>query len=150
MEQKSSLATDNNSLQISESAEAYLKETSGWSQFLSILGFIFIGLLVVGGVGLSLFLSVANDGEELLPMSGMTVVVLYLLLGLIYFFPILYLYRFATNMKKALEKKDNDNLDEAFKNIKSHYKFMGIFTIIFIAIYILGAIGMAIFGSFML
>ena len=53
-------------------------------------------------------------------------------------------------MKKAIEKKNNENLDDAFKNIKSHYKFAGIFTIIFIALYILGAIAMLIFGSFML
>ncbi len=149
MKHKSSLATNSEPLQISESAEAYLKETSGWSQFLSILGFIFIGLLVIGGVGVSLFLSAMNS-EEIDPQLGLLVGGIYMVFGIIYFFPIYYLYRFAANMKKALEKKDNDDLDEAFKNIKSHYKFMGIFTIVFIAVYILGAIGMAIFGSFML
>ena len=149
MEHKPVIENNSQPLQISESAQTYLKETSSWTHFIAILGFIFVGLLVVGAVVVSLFLSAMNS-EEFEPILGLLVGGIYLLVGVLYFFPILFLYRFATNMKKALEKKDNDNLDKAFKNIKSHYKFMGIFTIVFIAIYILGAIGMAIFGSFML
>ncbi len=147
MVHKSGIENNGRPLEISESAQTYLKETSGWTHFIAILGFIFVGLLVVGAIVVSLFLSAMNN-EEFEPILSLLAGGIYLLVGVLYFFPILFLYRFATNMKKALEKKDNENLDKAFMNIKSHYKFMGIFTIIFIALYILGAIAMLIFGSF--
>ncbi len=147
MVHKSGIENNSQPLEISESAQTYLKETSGWTHFIAILGFIFVGLLVVGAIVVSLFLSAMNN-EEFEPILSLLAGGIYLLVGVLYFFPILFLYRFATNMKKALEKKDNENLDKAFMNIKSHYKFMGIFTIIFIALYILGAIAMLIFGSF--
>ena len=149
MEQKSRFNTNNESLQISESAETYLKETSSWTSFIAIIGFILIGLLVIVAIGFSIFLPAANN-QNIAPVSGLVLGIIYILMGLLYFFPVLYLYKFSTNMKKAIEKKSSKNLDDAFKNIKSHYKFAGIFTIIFIALYILGAIAMLIFGSFML
>ncbi len=147
MEQKSSLATNHEPLQISESSEIYLKETGSWASFLSIIGFILIGLIVIIAIGISIFLPAANN-QSITPISGLVLGIIYILMGLLYFFPVLYLYKFSTNMKKAIEKKSSENLDDAFKNIKSHYKFAGIFTIIFIALYILGAVVMLIFGSF--
>ncbi len=147
MEQKSRFNTNHESLQISESAETYLKETSSWASFIAIIGFILIGLLVIVAIGFSIFLPAANN-QSVAPVSGLVLGIIYILMGLLYFFPVLYLYKFSTNMKKAIEKKNNENLDDAFKNIKSHYKFAGIFTIIFIVLYILGAIAMLIFGSF--
>ncbi len=135
-------------LQITASAKTYLKETSGWAQFLSIMGFIFIGIVVVAAIGIGIFYSTLGD-ENMMGIPGVGLGLIYLLVGILYFFPIYYLFRFSTNMKKAVQKNDNDNLDIAFKNIKSHYKFMGIFTIVFISIYVLAAIAMAIFGSSM-
>ena len=133
-------------LEISPSSVSYLKETSSWALFFAVLGFVFIVILVLGTFFVEAILSSLN-GEEMLPGIEITIGIIYLILGIIYFFPIYYLYRFSTNMKKAIENNDNENLDLAFKNIKSHYKFMGVFTIIILVFYILGAIAMVLIGG---
>jgi len=146
MENNTQINTNTDPLKISTESEEYLKETGGWASFLAILGFILVGIMVIGSIGVSLFLSTMNN-EQISPSTGYLMGGLYLLLGILYFFPILYLFRFSTNIKKAIENKDNENLDQAFKNIKSHYKFIGIFTIAFIVVYIILAIAMVIFGG---
>ena len=54
---------------------------------------------------------------------------------LIYFFPCLYLFKFATKMQVALRNNDQDTLNVSFENLKSCFKFMGIFTIICLSLY---------------
>ena len=50
-------------------------------------------------------------------------------------FPISYLYQFSENTKKAIENNDNNFIRDAFEFLKSHYKFMGILTIILLSFY---------------
>jgi SNF family Na+-dependent transporter len=63
--------------------------------------------------------------------------IIYLLLGLLYFFPTLYLYNFSQNIKKALVDSSQQNLDLGFENLKSFFKFIGVFSIVTISLYIL-------------
>ena len=54
---------------------------------------------------------------------------------ILYYFPISYLYQFSENTKKAIENNDNNTIRDAFEFLKSHYKFMGILTIILLSFY---------------
>ncbi|MGA1227123.1 MAG: DUF5362 family protein, partial [Tamlana sp.] len=65
---------------------------------------------------------------------------IYVALALLYFFPVYYLFNFSRKMKSALNNTNNDDLKSAFANLKSHYKYMGIFAIIIISIYVLAFI----------
>ncbi|MFK8045804.1 MAG: hypothetical protein AB8B72_09925 [Crocinitomicaceae bacterium] len=119
--------------------KSYLLETAKWSKFLSILGFIGIGFMVIG----ALFAGVALGSQVGMRSSGMPfppalLSLVYLLMALLYFFPIYYLYNFAVKMKGGLLSGDNSVLRESFKNLKSHYKFIGIFTIVILSLYVLG------------
>jgi hypothetical protein len=58
----------------------------------------------------------------------------------IYIFPLYYLYQFSVKLKKAVTSKDDEVLANAFEMLKSHYKFVGVFTIIMLSIYILAGI----------
>ena len=40
-------------------------------------------------------------------------------------------------MKAALSTKNDDTLSDAFEVLKSHYKFVGVFTIIILSLYAL-------------
>ncbi len=134
-------------LEISQTSKTYLKEISGWTQFFSILGFIFVGLLFLITIVLAIVIPfVANSGmnQDIFPF--VIIIVVYFALAIIYLFPVLYLYRFTTNLKSALFNNNNDHIVIAFKNLKSHFKFVGIFTIVFISIYILLAIIMVFSG----
>ena len=128
---------------LSSKSISFLKETAKWSKFLSIIGFVFLGLMVIGAISILIFGSNLNStlsasrGFNQSAFPTTLVAFLYLVMAVLYFFPILYLYNFATKMKNALQMNDNNLIESAFENLKSHYKFIGIFTIVILAIYAL-------------
>jgi hypothetical protein len=126
-------------LTISRTAAYHLRETSKWAYFLSILGFIFTGLIVVIGLFAGSFLSTAMQGQANTMPEGMSVFIsaFYVLMGLVYFFPSLYLFRYSQKLKSAISTKDSNELLVAFENQKSMYKFWGIFAIVMMCLYAL-------------
>jgi len=78
---------------------------------------------------------------------GAFVSVFYILMALLYFFPCLYLFNFASKMQIALRNNDQDHLNESFKNLKSTFRFVGILTIVSLGlgllVFVLGMIGAA-------
>ena len=77
-----------------------------------------------------------TPGQENLP-KGMTLLIgaIYITMGVLYFFPSWYLYKYTQKLKSALSSKDSNELIAAFENQKSLYKFWGIFTIVILSIY---------------
>jgi hypothetical protein len=131
-------AQDPTVLKLNNYAKEFLRETAKWAYFLAIMGFIGIGLIVVialfAGV---IFSAIPTDANPYGGIGGGVVTVIYLIIGGLYFFPVLYLYRFANKMKIALARNDEDVLTNAFEYLKSHYKFIGIFTIVMMSFYLL-------------
>jgi FtsH-binding integral membrane protein len=130
------LTESNSDLKLNSYAIGFLKETAKWVNFLAIMGFIGIGLIVIVALFAgAIFSSLPNNpyGE----ISGGVITFTYLLIAALYFFPVLYMYRFADKMKTALARKNEDILTEAFMNLKSHYKFIGILTIVMLSLYAL-------------
>lgn len=117
-------------LTLKDESISYLRTVSCWSKFFAVLGFVCSGLLIVMGIFSGFFFSILG-GLHLSSFIG----VIYVILGFIYFFPSLYLLGFATNSKKAVIANDSDYLKIALKNLKSSCQFMGILTIICIALY---------------
>jgi len=121
-------------------ASAYLGETARWAKFLAIVGFIFCGLLALFALFAGSIFSAAMrgfGGGGIAFGGGAVLTVVYLLLALLYFFPCLYLFRFASKMQVALGNNDQQQLSESFKNLKSCYRFMGILMIIILGFYAL-------------
>lgn len=112
------------------------KEISTWTYFLSIIGFVGIGLLLVVGLIISFAMGGMNPYAELgMDMAYFGLV--YIVLAVVYFFPVLYLFNFSRKVKSAINSKNNDTLIDAFSNLKSHYKFVGILSIAIIGLYVL-------------
>jgi hypothetical protein len=132
--------TELEELKITPDAKEFLKEIASWCKFLSVLGFIGIGLLLFG----SFFLSLAYRSFPEIATSpfnaGALITFSYIVVVIICIFPLYYLYQFSNKMKKALLFKEDKVLATAFKMLKSHYKFIGVFTIIFLSVYLLLAI----------
>ena len=128
---------DDTFLTVTRTAANYLVETSKWAFFLSIMGFIFSGLIVIAGIFAGSILGAMTQGQlPGLPQGlGALLGVIYVLLGIVYFIPSWYLFKFAQRLKSALSKRDRQELDESFANQKSLYKFWGIFTIVIFGIY---------------
>ena len=73
--------------------------------------------------------------------------VLYIIIALIYFFPCLFLFRFATKTKAALAANDQEVLNASFQNLKASFRYVGIITIVLLAFWVLallvGLLGVA-------
>lgn len=127
-------------------AKGFLKEIAKWANFFAILGFIGIGLLVLVALFAGVIFSSLPGNNIASSIGGGVITFIYLLMAVLYFFPVLYLYKFSTKMKAGLARNNEDELTEAFSNLKSHYKFVGILTIIMLSFYALGIL-LALMGG---
>lgn len=129
----------NSNLHLTEESKSYLKETAKWAYFLAILGFIGIGVLVLialfFGTIFSKLSSFGGNASPMPMMAGSFITVIYLILAVLYFFPVYYLFQFASKAKAAFAVDNNEKLTESFQYLKSHYKFMGIMSIIMFSFY---------------
>ncbi len=125
-------------IELSKASLQNLYETSQWTKFLSIVAFIFIGLMIILGFSLGFIMSAFSNETITEDFPGYIFGIIYLAGGLIYFFPILFLFKFSSYLKKALVSKDAAQIDMAFKNLKSHFRYVGILTIIMLGIYAVG------------
>lgn len=117
----------------------WLYDTARWARFIAILGFVFIGFMVVIGIFITPVLSYLN--EELLAsatspqVSPVLLVIIYLVIAIVVFFPIYYLFQFSNSIIVAYKAKDEENLNASFLFLKKHFKFIGILMIISLAVY---------------
>lgn len=154
MESNENPYEENDDLIITYDAMRFLKESGKWGQMLAIVGFVFLGLMVLASFFMGTFMSslYGDAGGSLYgdaggSFYGILLGIVYLVMAIIYFFPILYLYKFSTQIKSALNQNDSDLMATAFENMKSMYKFMGIFTIISIGLYFILGVGAFIFSA---
>jgi len=149
MENINETNTVNQNFGVNPEALINLEATRKWTLFLSILGFVFIGLMLLmsvfflsifRGIGLPLELPTTLPMFSIIPM---------LIVMVIYFFPIFYLFQFSRFSKIAVANRDEASLARALKFLKLHYQFMGILAIIGIGIYALAIIGALIGFSIM-
>ncbi len=136
----------NNFLEFTKESKIFLKEATKWAKFLAILGFIGVGFMIIVGLAFGSIMSTFNPALEDMPFPSFAFGFIYIIIAIVYFFPVLFLYRFVTYGQKALSSSDPGQLSEAFKNLKSHYQFIGILAIIFIGLYIIA--GLVMLGVF--
>lgn len=121
--------------QLNADSIGYLSETAKWAKFLAIIGFIVIGLGILGFV-----FNIAVTGSAMAQLPGMGGFgIAYILFVFLYMFLIIYptvkLYQFATKTRSAIEVNENTNMTEGLKNLKSLFKFYGILMIFLLAFY---------------
>lgn len=139
---------ENFELQLNQTARDFLKETAKWAYFLSILGFIGIGLMVLLAVFAGTIFASMGTMSGLGAMGGSfgtMMGVFYFLIAALYFFPVYYLNKFSTNAKRAFRENDTEALTTSLGYLKSHYKFVGILMlsilVLYALIFVLGILG---------
>ncbi len=138
MEQRDLLSND---LVISSITQSNLLSSAKWAKFLAIVGFIFIAIMVLGGLFAQTLLSYSSSATsaysgDLIKYMG----IVYVVFAVILFFPCLYLFKFSNKMQEAVRTSSQESVDTAFINLKSMFKFYGIFTIIILIVYALALI----------
>ena len=122
-------------MQLSDQAKKHLLEASKWANFIAIVGFIAIGLLIIMSFSIGAILANLPEGSlGGLPPKFFSF--FYLIAAGIYFIPVFFLFQFAQKTKQALIKDDHNLLTFGLKKLKSHYKFIGILFIVLIALYL--------------
>lgn len=137
-------------LQLNNEAVGALKESAKWSLFLAILGFVGIGFMVIAGIFMSTMMAAIPSGAMgNSPFGAMKGVIggVYIVMALLYFFPIYYLFKYASGMKTALQSNDSNLLSNALVYLKSHHKFLGVSAIVVISLYFIMIIGIIAFGA---
>ncbi|MDX9930334.1 MAG: hypothetical protein RBS37_10835 [Bacteroidales bacterium] len=137
MENTDPTTTAFSSIEFTPASTGYLETTRKWALFLAILGFIGIGFMIIGGI----IMTGASSMIPGLPFKGGAVVlIVFLLMALLYFFPVFYLFKFASISKEAVAQADKNRLEEAMMYLKKYYKFIGILIIVILCLYLVGMI----------
>jgi amino acid transporter len=132
-------------LSIDPTGKSHLSDTAKWAKFLAIVGMVMCILVVIFGIIAATSLSrVENDFQRQFGSRsnsfgagfGITIMIMYIIIAVIYFFPCLFTLRFANHIQNALRANDLASLNEGFKNLKITFRYMGILTIIFIALFL--------------
>ena len=127
-------------LKITPDVKTNLLSASRWAKFLSITGFVFTGLMVVLAIVFIIAghaFHEAHSGWDMAynmryasNMSGVVMGFTYLTMAAIYFFPCLFLFRFADKTKNAMLSGTQTSFSAGMSNLKNLYQYMGILTIV--------------------
>lgn len=146
------MSSDSPSLILGETAIEHLRIARKWSNFLSIIGIVIIGimLLAMGGI---LIMASRFPQDELVRFTALAQMLPIALMMLIYGIPIYYLFQFGKYSRIAVNNYDSEAISLAFKYLKLHYRFMGILVIVVLVSYLVAIaifmMGFPFFSSMM-
>lgn len=123
-------------IEIDEKILKYLNTARRWAMFLAIIGFIILGLFIVVGLLAGTFLSVFSLSDKGLGLSESLMFIPVLLVGIIYFFPGLFLFRFSKHTGHAVQTLDKEELRKAIRSLKSYFVYIGVLIILVIFCYV--------------
>lgn len=119
-----------------------MRQTRPWVFFMAIMGAIGASLMALGAVVALIGGAVSGDPATI------GVAVLYGVMAVIYIFPVMYLFRYASSIKAFLHSGLAAQLNEALTAQKAFWKFVGIFTAVTMAIYVIIILFAIAFGVF--
>jgi hypothetical protein len=108
----------------------HLRATKPWVRLMSIILFISVALILSGAVIILLVpTSMGGSGFSLL------IAVVYLAMGALYLFPAYFLHQYASSIRNLEQGGGDVAMEEALRNQKSFWRFVGIMTLVVICIY---------------
>jgi hypothetical protein len=123
---------------VTDSMIQSMRQTRPWVMLFAVLIFISLGFMVLGAIGMMVggaFMPQTEGGPPLMVMA-----VIYLVMALLYFFPALFLVRYAGAIGRLTSSRAAGDLEAALAHQKSFWKFVGIVTLVAIVIAILGVV----------
>lgn len=114
------------SFRITEPMLLSLRQTKPWVRLLSIVGFLSIGFVVIAGIAKIILISKFSTVKGLFPLYMCAVS--YILIGMLYFFPSLFLFKFASSIGRLIDGGGATEMEEALSNQKAFWIYIGILT----------------------
>jgi hypothetical protein len=133
---------DSSQPQLTQKAIGYLVIAAKWGKFLAILGFITIAFILIAGLLMGLVFSlmksqIASMGGASALISSKWVAIPYLIFGILGFLPVYFLNSFSNNITRSIRNNDSNAMTVAFKRLKNYFVFIGSYTIVLLAIYLI-------------
>ncbi len=141
--------TEIKTIEIEQESLGHLNTIRKWAMFMSILGFILLGLLIIIGLIMGTFLTAFNSGKAGPGLPESLIIILFILMAAVYFFPVLYLFRFSKHTAKAVETLNKEELKKAIKNLKSYFVYLGVLIVIGLVFYLIALIAAGASMSFL-
>jgi len=132
-------------IMVSEEMLVSLKSTRPWVMFLSILGFVCFAFMALGSLLLIVVGNAMTHQSNMPAFFGPGLGMVELILALIYLFPCLYLLRYGIAIGNV-PGSGQEVMEQALKQQKSFWKFMGILMIVLLTLYVLIFIGAIALG----
>ncbi len=139
-------------IEIDEHGKSLFLEMARWTKFLAVLGFVFTALMLLVGIGLLSSNAMSAIYGDKFAGAGSAVAAtmffVYIVIGALYVYPIVCLYRYSTAIKTAMQTSNQQLFNVAVNHLKHMFKFIGILALIIIIIYgiilIFAGIGLAL------
>lgn len=130
-----------NRLILPESTKKEMANLSKWAKYIAVSGFIIGAIIIIFGVftgliALGLF-HLGIDSETLSNLPSWIVILVYIVIVGVYFIPFLLLYNFAVKARAAIVLDSEKVLNLALNNLHQCFRFTGVITVTFIALYVL-------------
>ena len=126
-----------------DAVRSTLERTQPWVRFLAIVGFVYIGLMIVGGLIAGAFLLASGE------MQAVVILFLYPLIGVLYLYPALCLLRYANGIRSFTRTNDLQDLAAALDAQRGFWKFVGVLTAIGLAVALVGVLLGVVLGVVM-
>jgi len=134
---------------------APLAGTKGWVQFMSILLWIGVGFMILGGIGMlmagTVLSSTLAKAQPNNPFGGqafmMSMGVMYLLMALFYVYPAIKLWSYGSAIGRLKSSLSVADLNAALHEQRRFWKFTGIVVVIMMCLYLLVIVGMGVFAG---
>lgn len=131
-----------NSMKVNDQIKDSLMTASKWGKFLSIVGFVGVGILFIMSLVMmfGVFPMSRMNGMSQSPFMNIPFVLggfLYVGIAVLYFFPVYFLYKFSTETKEALIRNDEETLTSGIENLKKMFAFYGAMMIVVLSLYAL-------------
>ena len=115
-----------------------MRSTRPWVMFLSVLGFISVGFMVLAAMIIMVVGSVLPQHFDGFPAALMGI--MYIFMSFFYLVPSIYLFRYSSAIGRFLDSMAASEMESALSYQKSFWKFVGIVAIVMFVFAILGII----------
>ena len=147
----SPLASNSGNSAVSAGVLQQLAGTKPWVRFMSVLMFVGAGFMVIGGVvmvfaGAVIFKNSSSVGSPAAMGAGIGIA--YLIFSMLYIYPALKLWKYASGIAALLASGSIMDLENALDQQRSFWKFIGVMMLAILVLYALIAVIAIIGGVF--
>jgi len=128
------------SFELDEYGRSNLLEMTRWTKFLAIVGFILMGIMLMAAIFSSMALSSLSSNPLFAGLGGTALILFYVIILSLYFYPVYSLWKYSTLMKVALHTSDKKKFNDAIVYLKNMFKYFGIVTLVVLGLNGLGLI----------